>query len=353
METSFLASYQAVPIDSNTCPYRECSKIGSTRKSILNNKMNRENQVVGEVEHDTIQNLSRLERPIFIRLGILLGRVMPRKTGLNIAAFVGKRLAQNKDNPQVRAVRANQWVIHDQSINRKTLKDLTEKVFQSSAKCIFDFFYFLNKPESLRKTVDFPPETALVFERIWNGQPCVLVCPHLSNFDLMGYALKLHNINVQVLSFPNPDETYVMQNQIRESLGIDITPMSLSAFRQARNNLRAGKSILTGLDRPLTGKLREKYKPTFFGYQTSLPVTYVRMAKDHDVPVFVVAAVTQPGNRYLLRVSQPIWMEAQEDLETETLSNVNRVLTHAEPLLKEYADQWAMFYPVWPQFLGI
>lgn len=315
--------------------------------------MKKENQPVNNADNESAQNLSGLERPIFIRLAMLLGNILPRQTGLKIAGFIGKKLAQDEDSPRVKAVRANQWVIHNQSISKSALSDLTDKVFQSSAKCLFDFFYFLKKPDKLREIVDFPSETKLVFERIWNDQPCVLVCPHLSNFDLMGYALRLNNLKVQVLSYPNPEGAYKIQNRIRENLGTLVTPMSLNAFRQAKNNLRAGKSILTGFDRPLIGKMQEKYKPTFLGYTTNLPVTYVRMAKELNVPVFVVSAASQPGGRYLLEVSEPIWMETKENLETEILSNANRVLSHAEPLLKKYADQWAMFYPVWPQFLGI
>mgnify|MGYP000854160425 CR=1 FL=1 len=314
--------------------------------------MNNETQPEDNTDNSSQPKMNALERPIFIRLAMLLGKVLPRQTGLNLAAFIGEKLGKDKDSPKVKAVRANQWVIHDQSISDQALDELSIQIFQSAAKCIFDYFYFLKRPEALKKVVDFSPDSKMIFERIWNDQPCVLVCPHLSNFDLMGYALMLYDLKVQVLSFPNPEGTYELQNRLRESLGINVTPMNFNAFRQAKNNLRVGKSILTGLDRPLTGKLQEKYKPTFFGYTTNLPVTYVRIAKDLNVPVFVVSATSQPGNRYLLEVSEPIWMEAKDDLETEILTNANRVLSHAEPILKKYADQWAMFYPIWPQFPG-
>ena len=292
------------------------------------------------------------DSPMMIRLAIFLGKVLPRKFGLWLAGAIGSKLGKNENSPMVKAIRANQWVIHQQSLSSDELKALPGVVIKSAAECIFDYFYFISRPIKLYNVVDFSPEAEIAFDRIWNNQPCVVVCPHLSNFDLMGFVLSLHNLDVQVLSFPNPTGAYKMQNQIRESLGINVTPMDLNAFRLARKRLKEGGTILTGLDRPLEGKLQEKYQPTFFGHTTNLPVAYVRMAKEANAPVMIMAATSQPGGRYQLEGSDLIWMDDAEDLETEILNNSQKVLRAAEPLIKKYAHQSAMFYPIWPEFLG-
>ncbi len=129
--------------------------------------------------------------------------------------------------------------------------------------------------------------------------------------------------------------------------------MDLSAFREARQRLRNGGSILTGLDRPLDGVKDEKYRPKFFGYETNLPVVYVRMALEANAPVVILAATSQPDGTYRLIGSPLIWMEASDDLEDEIISNTEKVLRMAEPMIIKYAQQWTMFYPIWPQFLGI
>lgn len=294
-----------------------------------------------------------INQPISFQIAVLIGKVLPRKTGLILASFIGTLLGSTKYNPMVKAIRANQWVVHNQTLTAKELNELPKTIFRSAAKCIFDYFYFLPRSEKLEEIVDFSPEAKVAFERIRNDQPCVIVCPHLSNFDLMGYALALNDIKVQVLSYPNPGASYKLQNQLRERRDITVTPMSLSAFRKARIRLREGGSILTGLDRPLSGVHLEKYQPDFFGYKTNLPVAYIRMAKEANAPVFIMAATSQPGGRYYLEGTKPIWMESADDLETEILNNANRVLKEAEGLIRKYSDQWAMFYPVWPQFLGV
>jgi phosphatidylinositol dimannoside acyltransferase len=292
-------------------------------------------------------------QPILFQLLILLGKILPRKIGLSIAALIGTVVGSLKKSRLIQAIRANQWVIHEQQLTKQELNRLPRVVFRSASKCFFDYFYFFSRPEKLEEIVHFSPEAEATIKRIQDNEPCVVVCPHLSNFELMGYALAISDVKVQVLSYPDPVATYKWQNQLRQREGIIVTPLSLSAFRQARQRLREGGSILTGLDRPLEKGYHEKYQPTFFGHPAHLPVTYVRMALEANAPVYVFAATYQPDGKYCLEGSQPIWMEPKDDLETEILHNTHQVLAIAEEMIREYAKQWAMFYPVWPEFLGV
>ncbi len=294
-----------------------------------------------------------IHQPLGIQLAMLTGKTLPRERGLKFVSFLGKSFGSIKASPLVKAIRANQWVIHQESLTKKELDDLPKTVFASAARCLFDYLYYLPRPEALQGVIDISPKAQLAFTRIQNEEPCVVVCPHLSNFELMGYILALKNIDVQVLSFPNPKGTYRLQNQLRKSLGITVTPMSLNAFRMARERLRRGGSILTGLDRPLSNNRTDKYKPLFFGHEANLPLAYIRMAKEANAPVIILAPTSQPGGRYCLEGSDLIWMTPEDNLETEILNNASKVLTRAEGFIKKYSNQWAMFYPVWPQFLGI
>jgi lauroyl/myristoyl acyltransferase len=291
--------------------------------------------------------------PLLIRLAIFIGRVLPRTWGLRLAVVIGSILGSLKNNKMVRAIRANQYVVHNQRMSDKELDEAPKIIFRSAAQCMFDYFHFLRRPEKLQKIVNFDQHAQAAINRIQNQQPTVVVCPHLSNFDLMGYALALHQVKVQVLSFPNPNATYRVQNRLRQDAGLDITPMSLTTFRDARHRLRDGGSILTGLDRPLDNVQEEKYRPRFFGFPTNLPVAYVRMALEANAPVVILAATSQSDGTYRLVGSPPIWMEPNEDLAIEILTNAEKVLRLAEPMIVNHARQWAMFYPIWPSFLGV
>lgn len=298
-------------------------------------------------------NRQTLKRPLSVRLAMLTGKSMPRERGLKFASFLGKTFGSIKASPMVKAIRANQWVIHEGSLTKKELNQLPKLIFASAARCFFDYLHYLHRPELLHEIIEISPKAQSAFDRIRNNEPSVFVCPHLSNFELIGYMLATYKIDVQVLSYPNPKGTYKLQNHLRKNVGISVTPMSLSAFRMARDRLRQGGSILTGLDRPLDSAHTNKYKPTFFGHEANLPLAYIRMAKEANAPVIIIAPTSQPDGRYCLEGSDLIWMRPEENLENEILNNGNRVLKIAEGYIKNYATQWAMFYPVWPQFLGI
>jgi len=151
--------------------------------------------------------------PLLIHLAIFLGWLLPRSLGRWIATGIGKLLGSLKRNKMVKAIRANQYVIHGEKMSAEALDEIPQKVFVSAARCIFDYFHFLPRPWRLQKIVRFSPEAQATIDRFKTGQATVVVVPHLSNFDLVGYALALNDIKIQVLSFPNPDATYKVQNQ--------------------------------------------------------------------------------------------------------------------------------------------
>ncbi len=292
-----------------------------------------------------------LSDAVAVRIALVLGKLLTRRAGYRLADSVGKWISNHQHSEMVRAVKANQWVVHEGKLSTGELNALTVKVFQSAARCLFDYFHYIGRPESLLKITSFGPEAQQAFERICNNQPTVIIVPHLSSFDVMGYALALNNIPVQVLSFPNPNDAYKMQNKLRRRVGIEIIPMSLSAFRNARKRLREGGSILTGLDRPLAGNQLEKYRPKFFGRETNLPVAYVRLAKEANAPIYIMACISQPDGSYFLTGSEAIWVAPKRDLSKEIIFNAERVLSKAADLIRQRPEQWAMFYPVWPEVL--
>ncbi len=175
-----------------------------------------------------------------------------------------------------------------------------------------------------------------------------MVCPHLTNIDLIGHAAALAGMRFQVLSYPDPPASYRITNRLRSASGIDVTPMSIQALRKATTRLREHGFVLTGVDRPIDD---EKYRPLFFGRRASLPVGHVRLALMTNVPVVVITGILQPGGRYRVWASDPIWMQPDDDLTTEIVTNAEKILRIIEQEILKAPEQWTMFYPVWPDAL--
>ena len=286
---------------------------------------------------------------VAVRLGLFLGKLVTRKAGYKLANWTGAWIAKHPQYILVRGVKVNQWVIQGENLDRSGLEEQTKMVFQSAARSLFDYFHYIRRPEKLFKIISFGAQAQAAFDRINNNQATIVVVPHLSNFDLMGYALALMGIKVQALSYPTPNSAYKMQNKLRREAGFEITPMSLSAFRTAKKRLLDGGSVVSGLDRPIPGNEQAKYQPRFFGRKANLPVIHIRLAKETHAAIFVMGCTSLPNNSYHLECTDPIWVESMDDLNEETIVNAERVLHKAEELISKVPQQWAMFYPVWPE----
>lgn len=285
---------------------------------------------------------------IAVHIGIFLGRVLPRKTGLRLADKIGAWIAKHPNYTFVKAVKANQEVVSNGSLSQMQLDQRTRQVFQSTVRSLFDYFYFVKRPNELFKIISLSPNAELAIQRVKDQQSTLLLSPHMSNFDLMGHSLVLMGLKVQVLSAPSPNEAYKAQNKLRQQTGAIITPMSLSAFRSAKARLKEGGCVVTGIDRPLPENSKEKYQPKFFEHEANLPVFYVRLAKDTDAVIFVMSCVSRPDATYYFECSEPIHITPQSDLDLETIENAEKVLSVTARFIKQAPNQWAMFYPVWP-----
>lgn len=283
-------------------------------------------------------------------LGYVLARILPPAIGRPFAQAVGSLVARDRQFSQVKAVRANQWVIQKGQLSAGELDRRVRNTFRYTGRFLYDFLHFFNKKEAVLRLVEYDPSFEQLLERNKAGQEgMLLVCPHLTNLDLIGHAAALSGMRFQVLSYPDPPASYRISNRLRSQSGIDVTPMSISALRQAGDRLKAGGTVLTGVDRPIADM---KYRPRFFGRPASLPAGHVRLALKANVPVITITGFLQVNGKYRVKASEPIWMQPYEDLKTEIVKNAESILSVLEKEILAAPEQWTMFYPVWPEARG-
>lgn len=294
-----------------------------------------------------LQQLTNSRFAVWLALG--LSKHTPRWLGYRIADLAAALAASRQRSALVRAVRANQWVISGGTLRGETLQRCVGEILRLHLRGLYDFYHNLDRPQEVLRRVDFHPYFAEVFEKVKSGRyPALFLSPHTSSFDLAGRALALRGLDFQVLSYPQPPSGYQLQNRIRTQVGIEVTPMSISAVQKARQRLRAGGVALTGLDRPLADA---RLRPRFFGRPAPLPVAYVHLALQTGVPMYVVACISPKPGYYQLVCSPPIQPQPYPDRDEELLCNAEAVLAEAEKIIAAYPQQWAMFYPVWPETL--
>ena len=284
--------------------------------------------------------------PIGISLILTLGRILPPKLGFALADWVANILIKKNNLGAIRATRANQWIVSGRSLNSEELDQITEETIRNTARWLFDLYHHLHNYEKILEKVTLSPKLIqLLDSRLGGDEGTLMVAPHLSNFDLAGRAIVLNGYDVQALSYPQPHGGYQWQNKLRRDAGMNITPMSFESMRAAKELLKKGGGVVTGLDRPLE---TTNYYPRFFGFPAPVPTSYVRMALQTHSAVLVIAAIGLPQENYHVECSDLIYMETDPDPVKEIEKNAEKVLKEAEKFIRAYPTQWGMTYPVWP-----
>lgn len=275
-----------------------------------------------------------------------LAKCLPEKAGFRLANRIGKIISHRKNSMLVRYTRANQWIVSGKKLSSEELDKRVEEVFDSTAYCIYDLYHNMDNPEALPKKVNISTKFKETLDaQAKKKEGTIYLAPHLSNFDLAGRAVTYRGYKLLVLSYPNPNKGYQMQNKLRQEGLIEVMPMSVESLRLGKQRLMEGKPIITGLDRPLEAS---KYHPKFFGYPSMVPVTYVKLALQTNSPIVVVACIGNKDGTYSIESSDLIYMEKYKDPVEEMERNAEKVLKHAEVFIRAHANQWSMFYPVWP-----
>ncbi len=288
------------------------------------------------------------------RLGVgfalAVGKFTPPWIGYRVAELIARLSAMKRTSKHVRAARLNQYVVSGGELRGRKLERAVYEVLRSTAHSLYDFYHNLDRPDRILKLVEFDSYFQEIFDRVKSGgYPALFLTPHLSNFDLAGRALALRGLKFQILSFPQPPGGYQLQNRLRIEAGIEVTPMTIEATLKAKQRLRSGGVVLTGLDRPLD---ETRYHPRFFGLPAPLPVAYIHLALQTQVPIIVVACISKKPGRYTVTARPPLIPQPREDRAAELIENAEAVLREAEVLIRQYPRQWSMYYPVWPQVFG-
>ncbi len=288
--------------------------------------------------------------PSINRLGLFLGEKLPPRAGKKVISLVVDRIIKNKNNEQVNAVRNNQWVVSEGKLTEDELQNRVKQVYYSSGKSLYDYFHCMRFEQRIRETIQFDDNLQYFIRRVKSGREKTLgLILHMGAFDLSGYAIALAGAIPLVLAYPNPNPGYQWHNELRRKSGLLVESLSMETFQKATRHLRAGGTVITGVDRPWPGG---HISPKFFGRPSAIPVTTIQMAIRTETPIMLLATIRQSDDRYILHASELIELTKIKDRDVELKENAEHVLTIAENFIRRTPEQWAMFYTVWPDFLG-
>jgi len=289
-----------------------------------------------------------------VKTGLWFGKTFSLPALRNLAGFVGKVLASRQSSNLVLSIKANQWVVFGEQLNKEELQQQALRVITSQLTSLAEYYYYYQHPEEGLNLVRLTPEAERAVSNVRDHNvPTFFLGPHIGNFDFFMMALSWLKVPLYVLAYPNPNNAYKEQNKLRAAVGLDIHPISFSAFRGAKQAIKEGKALATGVDRPLDKPDDAKYKAIFFGRPAALPTFYARLCLETGAIARVACGSRQADGTFIIDASEPIMMESYPDLMEENLLNAEKVLKPTEEFIRKYSSDWAMFYPVWPEVIPL
>lgn len=187
-----------------------------------------------------------------LQLASWLARSVPTGLGYKLADFIAGLIASRRQAKVVRAIRLNQWMVHDRALQGKDLDAAVRVTFHHSARAIFDLHHYIDDMRATGELIR-PDESAqdLADMREFSQRGLVAVGLHMSNFDLVLQWMCKRGLRPLVLTIPAPQGGRRLEYEARKKLGMNLVPTSVPALRQAIKHLQNGGLVVTGIDRPI------------------------------------------------------------------------------------------------------
>jgi len=282
-------------------------------------------------------------------LGLSLSRILPKRLGYKLACLLADRIASNHRLPMVAAIRANQWVVRGEQANANQLDQYGRDTLRHIAHSFFTLFRNMNDPDALQELVVFNSKAEEMINRSQERKHGFVVAGvHMGNFDLVFQAAAMRGLRALALSLPQPNEAVEWQHKYRQHVGIEILPASLGNLRYAISRLKSGETVVTGIDRPVSGL---RHNPTFFSHPASVPVHYITLALRAKVPLAVFTSYFKDGVYHILS-SETLELKSYSDRNKDIMINAERVLEIAAEFIRHGPHQWTIFQPVWPDLIA-
>lgn len=284
-------------------------------------------------------------------LAMSLSRLLPPRGAYHLARTLAGVVCRLR--PEIYwVVRSNLRPVLGEEADDELLERTTRQVFSFAIRSYYDLYRTIRlSREEILAAVDMPPEARAVADQVLgSGRGVILAVVHLGNFDLLGQSLGSYTSSIQVVSLPDPPAGFQLLNDIRRRSGLDVTPLSPGALRQALRGLRAGGVVGIAVDRPVS-ELDEPF--SFFGRPTRVPSAHIRLALKTDALLVLCYSAFDPKTqRHAIHLEPPLEVVRLPVPEEEIRVNMRRVLDQAEAAIRAWPEQWMIFVPVWPEALA-
>jgi lauroyl/myristoyl acyltransferase len=279
------------------------------------------------------------------RLGLAVARALPLPVCLAMGATAGSLYgALHRQRREI--VAANLRPLLDN--NSRAAKRAARGLFRNFGRKLADL---------MRLEAGVPVKSRFLAFHHWERfeaahvrqQGVLLLTPHLGNWEIGGPLLVERGVNLLVITQAEPGEEFTeMRRAARERWGVETLVIGRDAFAfiEIIQRLQAGATVAMLVDRPAgpTGVEVE-----FCGRPFLASVAPAELARASGCALIGVQVVAQAGG-YAADVLPEFTYDRRELGQREARRELTgRIMKAFEPTIREHADQWYHFVPIWPK----
>lgn len=276
---------------------------------------------------------------------MLICRLLPLSWSYRLGEWLVSLVGRNQAVPFTKGVRANLAVLYSVPESDPIIDAAIHELLHNMAHSYVDLFRALNaSPERIYAACQFDPATVRVIESCRaEGQGLVVVGVHTCSFDILLLALRQLFPSVQAFTVPNPQGSSIVMNELRARFGVEVTPISVHALRQAVERLRSGGVVAIAADVPVeSGEML-----TFFGQEARLPVGHARLALDTGAQMIVGVSHCTGDGKYRAEVAVTPRPVSTGCKRQDSICWAQVALNNLEGFVQRWPDQWLMPKPLW------
>jgi lauroyl/myristoyl acyltransferase len=275
-----------------------------------------------------------------------LCNVLPRTQAYHIGDWLTSFVAHQKESTLVKGLRSNMAVILGLPEGHPRVHHAVNQLFRNMVRGYVDLYKALDKSShGVFASCEFDELLLDAIDScLSSGQGLVLVGAHSCSFDLLLLALKNIFTEVQALTKSDPKGSSMVMNEIRETFGIRVTPISTHSLREAILRLKSGGVVVIAADVPVeTGA-----EMTFFRRKTRLPIGHARLAAKTGAQMIVGTSQRISNGSYRAIGVQAHRPTPSGDRDHDVIRWAQHSLFLLERFIRERPYEWFMPMPLWP-----
>ncbi|MBN1982461.1 MAG: lysophospholipid acyltransferase family protein [Chitinivibrionales bacterium] len=277
------------------------------------------------------------------RFLIFIARLLPRSMGLRLFGFFGI-CAYHLPLVERQRTRDNLNKIFSSHWSQRQIERASRSVYRNFAANIFDSLYLSACDDAACFRIVHHDDFGPLAEAYRQGRGVVVVTCHLGCFEMMVHTVARHGLRCFTIGQKLFDERIdTLVRRMRSSN----TATYLHRDGSGRHVLRCLKEgqifgVLIDQDTNLQGVFS-----TFLGIPAFTPSGPVRIALQHDIPLFVAYTTRQKDNTHYLSMQGPIAVVRSGDPQKDLVLTVEKINGMLSAAIMENPTQWVWMHRRW------